>query len=60
MAEVTQSEIAQKQKLQTVLERINEVLKVSTRNTKWNVDSKLVAMFYTKVEMMVVAQCAQN
>ncbi|XP_017330591.1 parvin, alpha a [Ictalurus punctatus] len=39
VAEVTQSEIAQKQKLQTVLERINEVLKVSTRNTKWNVDT---------------------
>uniref|UniRef100_A0A8B9RG99 Parvin alpha n=1 Tax=Astyanax mexicanus TaxID=7994 RepID=A0A8B9RG99_ASTMX len=39
VAEVTQSEIAQKQKLQTVLERINDALKVSTRNTKWNVDS---------------------
>ncbi|KAK2838418.1 hypothetical protein Q7C36_013232 [Tachysurus vachellii] len=39
VAEVTQSEIAQKQKLQTVLERINEVLNVSLRNTKWNVDS---------------------
>ncbi|KAK3535610.1 hypothetical protein QTP70_017797 [Hemibagrus guttatus] len=39
VAEVTQSEIAQKQKLQTVLERINEVLKVPPRNTKWNVDS---------------------
>ncbi|GAA6094406.1 parvin, alpha a isoform X1 [Tachysurus ichikawai] len=39
VAEVTQSEIAQKQKLQTVLERINEVLNVPSRNTKWNVDS---------------------
>uniref|UniRef100_A0AAR2KHS3 Calponin-homology (CH) domain-containing protein n=1 Tax=Pygocentrus nattereri TaxID=42514 RepID=A0AAR2KHS3_PYGNA len=39
VAEVTQSEIAQKQKLQTVLERINDALKVPTRNTKWNVDS---------------------
>uniref|UniRef100_A0A673GJE7 Protein-methionine sulfoxide oxidase mical2b-like n=1 Tax=Sinocyclocheilus rhinocerous TaxID=307959 RepID=A0A673GJE7_9TELE len=39
VAEVTQSEIAQKQKLQTVLERINDALKVSTRSIKWNVDS---------------------
>uniref|UniRef100_A0A8C9TIY9 Parvin, alpha b n=1 Tax=Scleropages formosus TaxID=113540 RepID=A0A8C9TIY9_SCLFO len=39
VAEVTQSEIAQKQKLQTVLEKINDTLKVSTRNIKWNVDS---------------------
>ncbi|XP_035769779.1 parvin, alpha a [Neolamprologus brichardi] len=39
VAEVTQSEIAQKQKLQTVLERINESLKLSTRNIRWNVDS---------------------
>lgn len=38
VAEVTQSEIAQKQKLQTVLERINDALKVSTRSIKWNVD----------------------
>uniref|UniRef100_A0A3Q2GMT1 Parvin, alpha a n=1 Tax=Cyprinodon variegatus TaxID=28743 RepID=A0A3Q2GMT1_CYPVA len=39
VAEVTQSEIAQKQKLQTVLERINESLKLSTRSIRWNVDS---------------------
>ncbi|KAM4553772.1 parvin, alpha a isoform 1-T1 [Fundulus diaphanus] len=39
VAEVTQSEIAQKQKLQTVLERINESLKLSIRNIRWNVDS---------------------
>ncbi len=38
VAEVTQSEIAQKQKLQTVLERINDSLKLSTRNIRWNVD----------------------
>ncbi|XP_064194070.1 parvin, alpha b [Anguilla rostrata] len=38
VAEVTQSEIAQKQKLQTVLEKINETLRVSPRNVKWNVD----------------------
>uniref|UniRef100_A0A7N8YJQ6 Parvin, alpha a n=1 Tax=Mastacembelus armatus TaxID=205130 RepID=A0A7N8YJQ6_9TELE len=36
VAEVTQSEIAQKQKLQTVLERINDSLKLSTRNIRWN------------------------
>uniref|UniRef100_A0A9J8BBR3 Parvin, alpha b n=1 Tax=Cyprinus carpio carpio TaxID=630221 RepID=A0A9J8BBR3_CYPCA len=28
-----------KQKLQTVLEKINDTLKISSRNTKWNVDS---------------------
>uniref|UniRef100_A0A6Q2ZCS6 Calponin-homology (CH) domain-containing protein n=1 Tax=Esox lucius TaxID=8010 RepID=A0A6Q2ZCS6_ESOLU len=39
VAEVTQSEIAQKQKLQTVLEKINDTLKVSTRNIKWTIDS---------------------
>uniref|UniRef100_A0A672LS49 Alpha-parvin-like n=1 Tax=Sinocyclocheilus grahami TaxID=75366 RepID=A0A672LS49_SINGR len=39
VAEVTQCEIAQKQKLQTVLEKINDTLKVSSRNIKWNVDS---------------------
>lgn len=40
VAEVTQSEIAQKQKLQTVLERINDSLKLSSRNIRWNVDCK--------------------
>ncbi|XP_038873532.1 parvin, alpha a [Salvelinus namaycush] len=39
VAEVTQSEIAQKQKLQTVLERINDSIKISARSIKWNVDS---------------------
>uniref|UniRef100_A0AAZ3RQW2 Calponin-homology (CH) domain-containing protein n=1 Tax=Oncorhynchus tshawytscha TaxID=74940 RepID=A0AAZ3RQW2_ONCTS len=39
VAEVTQSEIAQKQKLQTVLEKINDTLKVSIRNVKWTIDS---------------------
>uniref|UniRef100_A0A673Z0V7 Parvin alpha n=1 Tax=Salmo trutta TaxID=8032 RepID=A0A673Z0V7_SALTR len=39
VAEVTQSEIAQKQKLQTVLEKINDTLKVSIRNIKWTIDS---------------------
>lgn len=41
MAEVTQSEIAQKQKLQTVLEKINETLKLPPRSIKWNVDCEL-------------------
>ncbi|NWR64229.1 PARVA protein, partial [Bucorvus abyssinicus] len=41
VAEVTQSEIAQKQKLQTVLEKINETLKLPPRSIKWNVDCKL-------------------
>lgn len=41
VAEVTQSEIAQKQKLQTVLEKINETLKLPPRSIKWNVDCEL-------------------
>lgn len=45
VAEVTQSEIAQKQKLQTVLEKINETLKLPPRSIKWNVDCKL-CVFY--------------
>ncbi|KAG7214855.1 hypothetical protein INR49_005123 [Caranx melampygus] len=44
VAEVTQSEIAQKQKLQTVLERINDSLKLSTRNIRWNVDSSVLTV----------------
>lgn len=47
VAEVTQSEIAQKQKLQTVLERINDSLKLSTRNIRWNVDCKDLKLFDT-------------
>lgn len=45
VAEVTQSEIAQKQKLQTVLEKINETLKLPPRNIKWNVDCMLCAFY---------------
>uniref|UniRef100_A0A8C1ZE76 Parvin, alpha a n=1 Tax=Cyprinus carpio TaxID=7962 RepID=A0A8C1ZE76_CYPCA len=55
VAEVTQSEIAQKQKLQTVLEKINDALKVSTRSIKWNVDSvhtkSVVAILHLLVEL---------
>ncbi|RXM36391.1 Alpha-parvin [Acipenser ruthenus] len=55
VAEVTQSEIAQKQKLQTVLEKINDTLKVSPRNIKWNVDSvhakSLVAILHLLVAL---------
>ena len=46
VAEVTQSEIAQKQKLQTVLERINDSLKLSTRNIRWNVDCKELRCYF--------------
>uniref|UniRef100_A0A8C0HHT8 Parvin alpha n=2 Tax=Buteo japonicus TaxID=224669 RepID=A0A8C0HHT8_9AVES len=55
VAEVTQSEIAQKQKLQTVLEKINETLKLPPRNIKWNVDSvhakSLVAILHLLVAL---------
>lgn len=49
VAEVTQSEIAQKQKLQTVLERINDSLKLSTRNIRWNVDCKKHLLMFPSV-----------
>uniref|UniRef100_A0A8C0YPW6 Parvin, beta n=1 Tax=Cyprinus carpio carpio TaxID=630221 RepID=A0A8C0YPW6_CYPCA len=39
VAEVTQSEIGQKQKLQTVLEAVNVVLRPLDWNTEWSVDS---------------------
>lgn len=45
VAEVTQSEIAQKQKLQTVLEKINETLKLPPRSIKWNVDCKFCVCY---------------
>lgn len=38
MAEVTQSEIGQKQKLQTVLEAVRDVLRPHGRALQWNVD----------------------
>lgn len=38
VAEVTQSEIGQKQKLQTVLEAVNELLRPHGWTIEWNVD----------------------
>lgn len=38
VAEVTQSEIGQKQKLQTVLEAVNGVLRPLDWNQEWSVD----------------------
>ncbi|XP_055048619.1 beta-parvin isoform X1 [Misgurnus anguillicaudatus] len=50
VAEVTQSEIGQKQKLQTVLEAVNGVLRPLEWNTEWSVDSihskNLVSIIY--------------
>lgn len=40
MAEVTQSEIGQKQKLQTVLEAVQELLRPHSRPLQWSVDCK--------------------
>ena len=40
MAEVTQSEIGQKQKLQTVLEAVQELLRPHSRPLQWTVDCK--------------------
>lgn len=38
VAEVTQSEIGQKQKLQTVLEAVNELLRPHGWSIEWSVD----------------------
>lgn len=40
VAEVTQSEIGQKQKLQTVLEAVHDLLRPHGWTIKWNVDCK--------------------
>ena len=40
VAEVTQSEIGQKQKLQTVLEAVQELLRPHSRPLQWTVDCK--------------------
>lgn len=40
VAEVTQSEIAQKQKLQTILDEIQEFLRPQGWAIRWNVDCK--------------------
>ncbi|XP_034392043.1 beta-parvin isoform X1 [Cyclopterus lumpus] len=55
VAEVTQSEIGQKQKLQTVLEAVNELLRPHSWTIEWNVDSihskNLVAIVYLLVAL---------
>ncbi|XP_069484242.1 beta-parvin isoform X1 [Ambystoma mexicanum] len=55
VAEVTQSEIGQKQKLQTVLETVNDLLRPHGWTIKWNVDSihgkNLVAILHLLVAL---------
>uniref|UniRef100_A0A671YXV4 Parvin, beta n=2 Tax=Sparus aurata TaxID=8175 RepID=A0A671YXV4_SPAAU len=55
VAEVTQSEIGQKQKLQTVLEAVNELLRPHGWTIEWNVDSihskNLVSIVYLLVAL---------
>ncbi|KAL6474599.1 hypothetical protein MHYP_G00181600 [Metynnis hypsauchen] len=55
VAEVTQSEIGQKQKLQTVLEAVNELLRPQGWTIEWGVDSihskNLVAIVYLLVAL---------
>uniref|UniRef100_A0A3P9BQI8 Parvin, beta n=1 Tax=Maylandia zebra TaxID=106582 RepID=A0A3P9BQI8_9CICH len=55
VAEVTQSEIGQKQKLQTVLEAVNDVLRPHGWTVEWSVDSihskNLVAIIYLLVAL---------
>ncbi|CAJ1056252.1 beta-parvin isoform X1 [Xyrichtys novacula] len=55
VAEVTQSEIGQKQKLQTVLEAVNELLRPHGWSIEWSVDSihskNLVAIVYLLVAL---------
>ncbi|XP_068826253.1 beta-parvin isoform X2 [Capricornis sumatraensis] len=55
VAEVTQSEIGQKQKLQTVLEAVQELLRPHSRPLQWTVDSihgkNLVAILHLLVAL---------
>ncbi|KAF0040615.1 hypothetical protein F2P81_006513, partial [Scophthalmus maximus] len=55
VAEVTQSEIGQKQKLQTVLEAVNDLLRPHGWTSEWSVDSihakNLVAIVYLLVAL---------
>ncbi|XP_059402739.1 beta-parvin isoform X1 [Carassius carassius] len=57
VAEVTQSEIGQKQKLQTVLEAVNVVLRPLDWNTEWSVDSihskNLVSIVYLLLALAI-------
>ncbi|XP_073669402.1 beta-parvin isoform X2 [Paramisgurnus dabryanus] len=57
VAEVTQSEIGQKQKLQTVLEAVNGVLRPLEWNTEWSVDSihskNLVSIMYLLLALAI-------
>lgn len=45
VAEVTQSEIGQKQKLQTVLEAVNELLRPHGWSIEWSVDCEFYIDF---------------
>lgn len=45
VAEVTQSEIGQKQKLQTVLEAVNEMLRPHGWTIEWSVDCEFYIDF---------------
>nr|XP_061812593.1 beta-parvin-like isoform X2 [Nerophis lumbriciformis] len=62
VAEVTQSEIGQKQKLQTVLEAVNELLRPHGWSIEWSVDSihskNLVAIVYLLVSLAMHFQAA--
>uniref|UniRef100_A0A3Q3VJF8 Calponin-homology (CH) domain-containing protein n=1 Tax=Mola mola TaxID=94237 RepID=A0A3Q3VJF8_MOLML len=57
VAEVTQSEIGQKQKLHTVLEAVNELLRPHGWTVEWSVDSihskNLVAIVYLLVALVM-------
>ncbi|XP_061772868.1 beta-parvin isoform X1 [Nerophis ophidion] len=62
VAEVTQSEIGQKQKLQTVLEAVNLLLRPHNWSVEWSVDSihskNLVAILYLLVALAMHFQAA--
>lgn len=49
VAEVTQSEIGQKQKLQTVLEAVHDLLRPHGWTIKWNVDCKDISMVLSQL-----------
>lgn len=61
VAEVTQSEIGQKQKLQTVLEAVHDLLRPHGWTIKWNVDCKCyVQKVCFEVRLFYVHGCKEE
>lgn len=60
VAEVTQSEIGQKQKLQTVLEAVHDLLRPHGWTIKWNVDCKDSVIFSVSESVLSLRKSAKS